>query len=207
MLPHWTSNTINVNGVLLHYTRTGNGDKPPLVLVHGRADNGLCWAKTARKMESEYDIIMPDSRGHGLSARIQPRDTLDNAGDLAGLIQNLKLDRPIIAGHSMGAASASELGARYPKLPRALILEDPSWRIQHSRGNHGHEAGAVDPFADWIKSLQGKSLDELVAENRPEYPTWDDEVLRAWCVGKTQLDPNFLTIQHLFRMDWQDIVQ
>ena len=72
---------------------------------------------------------MPDSRGHGLSARVKPEEEVDNAGDLATLIMALELDKPIIAGHSMGAASASELGARFPSMPRALILEDPPWRV------------------------------------------------------------------------------
>ncbi len=54
MLHHWTKNDLLVNGVRLHYYRTGHGDKRPLVLVHGFSDNGLCWTPTARDLESEY---------------------------------------------------------------------------------------------------------------------------------------------------------
>ncbi len=39
MRPHWTQNDVLINGVRLHYYRTGQGDKRPLVLVHGFSDN------------------------------------------------------------------------------------------------------------------------------------------------------------------------
>jgi pimeloyl-ACP methyl ester carboxylesterase len=48
------------------------GDKRPLVLVHGFSDNALCWTPTARDLESEYDVIMPDMRAHGLSEQVKP---------------------------------------------------------------------------------------------------------------------------------------
>src|SRR5512143_369977 len=109
MLPHWTQNDLPVNGARLNYYRTGHGDQRPLVLVHGFSDTGLLWARTACDLESEYDVIMPDMRGHGLSARVQPGDTVDMAADLAGLIRALRLERPIIGGHSMGGSIAYQI--------------------------------------------------------------------------------------------------
>jgi N-formylmaleamate deformylase len=206
MEAHWSSKDITVNGVVMHYTRTGCGDKPPLVLVHGFSDNGLCWAKTARLLEDQYDIIMPDSRGHGRSARVHLGEELDNAGDLAALIQALDLKQPIVAGHSMGAASTSEMGARFPELSRALILEDPPWRIALTAANP-HAGGGGNPVMHWAKTLAGKTLDQLIDEYQPEHPTWDPEVLKAWCVGKIELDQNFLELNRMFRSEWQEIVK
>ncbi|TMF04127.1 MAG: alpha/beta fold hydrolase, partial [Chloroflexi bacterium] len=62
----WTSGDVNSNGIRIHYTRT-RGHKPVLVLAHGATDSGLCWTRLARELESDYDVIMPDARGHGLS--------------------------------------------------------------------------------------------------------------------------------------------
>jgi len=65
MIPtHWTQNDLTINGINLHYWRTGEGGKPPLVLVHGFSDNSQCWLQTAIDLEAEFDIIMPDARGH-----------------------------------------------------------------------------------------------------------------------------------------------
>jgi len=127
MLPHWTQNDLLVNGVRLHYYRTGKGDKRPLVLVHGFSDNGLCWTPAARDFASEYDVIMPDMRAHGLSERVKPGEKVDMSADLAAIIRILGLVRPIVAGHSMGAMITYEIGVRFPELASALVLEDPPW--------------------------------------------------------------------------------
>lgn len=62
----WESAICHVNGIPLHYLITG-GDKPARVLLHGLAANGACWTGLAHSLESEYDFIMPDARGHGQS--------------------------------------------------------------------------------------------------------------------------------------------
>jgi pimeloyl-ACP methyl ester carboxylesterase len=62
----WKSDVIEINGLRLHYTRTG-GDKPPLVLAHGFSEDGLVWTALAEVLEDQYDLIMPDARGHGQS--------------------------------------------------------------------------------------------------------------------------------------------
>src|SRR5215475_2999440 len=120
MLPHWTQSDVEINGVRLHYYRTGQGDKHPLILVHGFSDNGLCWTPAARDLESEYDVIMPDMRGHGLSERVEPGQKVDMAADLAGLIRILELGSPVICGHSMGAMVTYQIGVRFPELASAL---------------------------------------------------------------------------------------
>ena len=65
-MTEWSPDDVIANGIRNHYYRTG-GDKPPLLLVHGFTDNGLCWTRLARVLQRDYDIIMPDARGHGLS--------------------------------------------------------------------------------------------------------------------------------------------
>src|SRR5438105_6683569 len=102
-MPEWFSGDVDANGIRIHYYRTG-GDKPPLVLAHGATDSGLCWTRVARDLESDYDVIMPDARGHGMSEAPDGGYTsADHAADLAGVIRGLGLERPAVAGHSMGA--------------------------------------------------------------------------------------------------------
>lgn len=59
--------TCKINGINIHYTRTG-GKKPVLVLLHGLAANGECWKGLIPFLANDFDIIMPDSRGHGESS-------------------------------------------------------------------------------------------------------------------------------------------
>ena len=205
MPSHWTEHDISINGVQLHYYRTGDGTAPPLVLQHGFSDNGLCWTPTARDLEAEYDVIMPDARGHGLSARIRPGDTFDMTADLAGIIQSLGLRRPIVAGHSMGALIASQLAARFPDIPRALILEDPPyWQVPAA--DETHATAKRKPFATWFREMAALPLEQAIARTRAEHPTWPDDVLQTWCAAKKQLDLTIFDTGLGQPLDWQDVV-
>src|SRR5215203_2109357 len=122
----WTDGYVAANGIRLHYWRTG-GAKPALVLAHGSSDDALCWTNLAKELTDRYDVIMFDARGHGLSDPPTAADPVDvQVEDLAGLIKALKLDKPILMGHSMGSASVAWFAAKYPDVPRAVILEDPA---------------------------------------------------------------------------------
>ena len=122
----WTDGYVQANGIRIHYWRTG-GDKPVLVLAHGSSDDGLCWTNLAREFQKDFDIVMFDARGHGLSDPPTPSDAPDvQVEDLAGLIKELKLNKPILMGHSMGSASVANFAAKYPDVPLAVILEDPA---------------------------------------------------------------------------------
>lgn len=211
MLPHWTQNDVQVNGVRLHYYRTGKGDKRPLVLVHGFSDNGLCWTPVACALESDYDVIMPDMRAHGLSERVRPDDKVDMAADLAALIRSLGLYRPIICGHSMGATVTYQVGVLFPELASALVLEDPPFWMPEPEQAPLPTEPAENPMAKWAKSLANQTLDELLVRYRKDHPTWPEELLRPMCESKKQLDATILEIQsprkHSQEVNWLKTIQ
>jgi N-formylmaleamate deformylase len=123
----YTKGYVRVNGVNIHYYRAG-GSKPPFVLLHGAADNGLCWTPVAELLAERYDVIMIDALGHGFSDRLGPDFTLsDHAAQVVALVRGLEITAPVIMGHSMGAGTAVNIAVEYPNLPRAIILEDPGW--------------------------------------------------------------------------------
>jgi pimeloyl-ACP methyl ester carboxylesterase len=205
MLPHWTQDDLVVNRNRLHYYRTGKGGapgKPALVLQHSFSDTGLCWQPVAEELEATYDVVMPDARGHGLSARVQPDDKLD----LAGLIRLLGLKRPVVAGHSMGARIASQLGARFPNVARALILEDPPWFAPQGAAGHPPSIGRNSTTGQWLLSLQDKTTEQVMAQCRADHPTWPESIVQRWCEGKKQLDINFLATDNGGTPDWPQAV-
>src|SRR5438094_986431 len=102
----WQSGDINSSGVRIHYYRTA-GDRPPLVLLHGMGDNGLCWARVAERLQPDSDVVMLDARGHGLSDAPERGYTAEEqAPDVAAVVHALGLERPVLIGHSMGGATA-----------------------------------------------------------------------------------------------------
>jgi pimeloyl-ACP methyl ester carboxylesterase len=106
-MAHWSAGDVFANAILFHYYRTSEGwslhPKPQVVLCHGFSDSGMCWAPVAMQLQGQYDLIMPDARGHGLSDQPETGYNLPMmASDLAHLIRSLDLDRPVLVGHSMG---------------------------------------------------------------------------------------------------------
>ena len=107
----WTTGICETNGINIYYTRTG-GSKPLLIFLRGLTANGACWYAVAHAMEADYDVIMPDARGHGRSSvpdygyRYE-----DHANDVVGLIKALRLSQPILIGHSMGGLVAAVLAS------------------------------------------------------------------------------------------------
>lgn len=126
----WPTALLEVNGLPLHYLRTG-GAKPPLVLLHGLTGSGACWMPLARALQTEYDVVMPDARGHGKSGTPASGYRYeDYAGDVVGLIEALGLEAPFLLGHSMGGMTAALVAGQAPFTRvalRGVILADPTF--------------------------------------------------------------------------------
>jgi N-formylmaleamate deformylase len=201
----WSDGTLTANGIKIHYYRTG-GDKQPVVMNHGAGDDGLCWTRVARELEQEYDVIMPDARGHGKSDSGKGQySTRQRVLDLVGLMQALKLERPVIGGHSMGADTSMHLAADYPGLTRAVFLEDPPIFLP------GEKFGSGDQV------LQGQDLGKLMARfmrlfklmprfiavrmARKATPAYPDEEINPWIDSKERLSFDFLKSLPSMEMD------
>ena len=201
----WQSGDIVVNGLTLHYTRTG-GAKPPVVLAHGFSDDGLCWTPVAEALAADYDVVMVDARGHGRSAAPeQGYGSADHAADLAGVIRALGLKRPAVLGHSMGAASTLVLAGLYPELPRAILLEDPPpWWIT---AEAGVPLTRQSPIRLGIIELKRKTREELIAHARSGSPTWSEAELGPWADAKLRFSFNILTADEPAAVDWPATVR
>jgi len=178
--------------VNLHYYRTG-GIKPPFILLHGATDNGLCWTRTAELLAHDYDVIMPDAQGHGLSDRFNGDSAAKNpADDVAALIKELSLKKPVVMGHSMGAGTAANLAAKYPSLPGAIILEDPGWGMPAAADTPEARKQAEAMRAS-MANLHNLPLDDLLKESRKRDPSWDEEERLPWAKAKQQFDPSLFS--------------
>jgi Predicted hydrolases or acyltransferases (alpha/beta hydrolase superfamily) len=211
MIAHWPEGDAQLGGVKIHYYRTGRGDKRPLVLVHGFSDNGLCWTPVAQALEEEYDIVMPDMRGHGHSERVRPGEAVDMAADLARLIESLGLDRPVICGHSMGAMVTYQTVLRFPHLARAFALEDPPWFLSGPSPSAPVAASGRNPIAEWAKSLATIGIEELRSGYRRDHQSWPPELIEAICASKKQLDQGIIDIVagkvNSTEWPWQEHIQ
>jgi N-formylmaleamate deformylase len=159
------------NRVNIHYLRTG-GSKPPLVLLHGLTGSGACWSPLARGLEDEYDVLMPDARGHGSSSA--PPDGYryeDYAGDVVGLIQGLGLVAPVLLGHSMGGMTALMVASQSGTAVRGVILADPTF-LNPQRQREVYQSDAVEQHRRLLGSDKRGVLGQARirhAHRRPEF--------------------------------------
>ena len=105
------------------YRRKGSGE--PLLLLHPLALSGRVWASFADRLAAHYDVISPDSRGHGSSGWDgAPFGIADLADDIVVLLDALGLDAAHLLGMSMGGSVAMDVAGRYPDRVDRLVLAD-----------------------------------------------------------------------------------
>jgi pimeloyl-ACP methyl ester carboxylesterase len=189
---NWESNSVRNNGIRIHYWRTGGEGKPVIIMAHGITDYGLNWASLAAKFESDYDIIMYDARGHGFSEKHEGPYSLDaHVEDLMGLIKKLEIDKPILVGHSMGCSTVASVGANYPDLPAAIIMEDPVFP-------DALEYLTEDIVPDWkamVEADKAMGKQKLMKVARTErHPGLSDFVYDHWAESKLLVTPNVIDI-------------
>jgi pimeloyl-ACP methyl ester carboxylesterase len=189
----WTSGDVKANGITLHYYRTGNGSQPSMVLSHGYTDNGLCWTDLAHAFEKKYDVIMYDLRGHGLSdAPISGYSIQDYTSDMAGLISALKLKHPVIIGHSLGGCIAASFAARYPDIPKKVVLIDPPGLAKPFFASNEDANLITSRFKKDISHLKGLSREELIKEAAQRHPAISEAARTRWADSKMQMKPQII---------------
>ncbi|MBN1565740.1 MAG: alpha/beta hydrolase [Anaerolineae bacterium] len=202
----WTAHTVESNGITLHYLRGGKSDAPPIIMLHGITDNGLCWDRVARVLAEDYDVILPDARGHGKSDKpTSGYSYADLAADVMGLIDALDIAPPVVFGHSMGGGTATVFAATYPDHVRALVLEDPAWLDDPQPDDEGREAWLND-WQAWLVKSKTIPLDELIAQQAAEAPDWDESELGPWAESKHAFSLDAFQLTHQPAVNWREVV-
>ena len=176
----WSDGYVYANGIRIHYYRAAPAPgRPVIVMAHGATDYGLNWTTLTKEIQSEYDIYMVDARGHGYTDP-PTADSKDDAvvKDLVGFIRQMKIEKPILMGHSMGSGTVMRVGVAYPDLPRAVILLDPG--MGPPRAGRGPAGGTPEEMV----AQNNRPFDDLVAQCRQQTPKWDLLDCEYWAVSK-----------------------
>ncbi|MBB4568407.1 alpha/beta fold hydrolase [Rhizobium leucaenae] len=100
-------NVIGGAGLRLHVREWGNEDAPSIVFIHGWSQNHLCWKNQYESMlAADFRLVALDLRGHGMSdAPLEAEHYTQPqlwAEDIAAIIDQLNLGRPVLVGWSYG---------------------------------------------------------------------------------------------------------
>jgi pimeloyl-ACP methyl ester carboxylesterase len=104
----------------IHYVTKGSGQ--PLVFIHGFGGCAQGWYQQIEHFADDHQVFAYDSVNHGHSTNSPAGEPEpDRADELEGFLSALGIERPILAGNSMGALTILRWATRHPGDARALV--------------------------------------------------------------------------------------
>ena len=172
----WRSS--GANGLVIAYERVAGG--PPLVFVHGAAEDGRVWQPQLAALADEFTVVAWDEPGAGRSSDVPPDFGLaDYANCLAALVEALGLGPAHVAGLSWGGTVVQELYRHHPGLVATLILIDTyaGWKGSLSEEEVRHRVAGAHrmlsaPPAEFDPTLPGL----FAGDPRPEFVPLLEEI-------------------------------
>jgi pimeloyl-ACP methyl ester carboxylesterase len=114
---------VRTNALEIAYERVGEG--PPLIFVHGGAEDGRVWQPQLAALADEFTVVAWDEPGAGRSSDVPAGFGLrEYAHCLAALIEAIELGPAHVVGLSWGGTVVQELYRHHPELVATLILVD-----------------------------------------------------------------------------------
>lgn len=168
---------VKANGIRLHYL-DHVGNDPPLVLLHGLTANchafdGLVQAG----LSPHFRVLAPDFRGRGESEQPPAGYTApDHAADVIALLDEIKLERVVLGGHSFGGFLSMYIAARYPERVSHLVVLDAGFAMASTRTRD-----QLKPALDRLGQVS-PSWDAYLAaiKQAPYYSGWWDEAIEDY---------------------------
>jgi pimeloyl-ACP methyl ester carboxylesterase len=164
---------IKANGLDHYYEEAGSGQ--PLLFVHGAFVDGRMWEPQFAAFARRYRVVRYDLRGHGRTGPSSLETyTIDGlADDLAGLVEALGLEEPIVCGLSLGGMIAQAYAVRESARLRALILAGTAVSVSLTLSD---KLQRYVLFPKWAMRLTIRSLS---ARNFTRFSFWLARVTRS----------------------------
>jgi pimeloyl-ACP methyl ester carboxylesterase len=143
--------------VTLSLDDTGEG--APVVLLHGLTATRRYVVMGSKALErSGHRVVAYDARGHGRSSPAPEYGYAALADDLRALLDDLGMERAVLAGASMGAHTIVRVAADHPERMAAAVLitpahdpdtaDDPERLARWDALAAGLRSGGVDGFVE-----------------------------------------------------------
>lgn len=160
-----------IGSVTLAWEEAGRG--LPVVLLHAFPLNRRMWEPQRDALARRYRVITPDFRGHGKSEVPAEDSTMERlAEDVRGLLDELKLERVVLGGLSMGGYVAFAFYRKYAARVAALILADTRAAADSEEGRQGRYELAAVAEKEGSGAVAERMLPKLLAasthQNQPQ---------------------------------------
>ena len=166
-----------LRGVKLAWEEAGDG--PSVVLLHPFPLNRSAWTSQRRALSKKFRVVTPDFRGFGGSGVDGTISSMDVfAKDVAAVLDELKIDRMILGGLSMGGYVALAFYKLFPQRVRGLILAGTKTKSDNEISRRVREQMASKALANGSGAVGQEMLPQLFGETtfrlKPHLPiaTW-----------------------------------
>ena len=155
-----TLGTARVHGAVLNFARAGRG--PAVILIHGFPQGWREYRAIIDRLAQRFTVVAFDLRGIGGSTAGSPKfDAATMAADVRDLAKALKLDRPYIVGHDIGAQVAQAYALQFPQATRGVMILDTALP-----GMDGWDESLADAKLWHVAFLQTPDLPETMLAGR-----------------------------------------
>jgi len=111
----------------MYHEETGEGI--PILLIHPAGATASTWGAVVDQLAHAGRVITFDRRGYARTGGEPVRSIATHTDDAAALLDGLGLGAAVVAGTSVGATIAIDLGRRRPDLVRAVVAHESPWRV------------------------------------------------------------------------------
>jgi pimeloyl-ACP methyl ester carboxylesterase len=156
--------SLPVDGFRIVYDREGQG--PPVVLLHGWPGGRADYREVTPRLSDSADLVVPDLRGFGESDKhaedpASAYSAQAQARSILGLMDELGLQAPVIAGYDVGSRVAQTIARQSPESIRAMVVCPPLPGV----GNRVLSAKAQREF--WYQAFHQLALADEIVDGNP----------------------------------------
>ncbi len=131
------------------------GTGKPVVLLTGLGNTAHVYDEFAPKLTGKYHVYGITRRGYGASSAPETGYAADRLGDdVLAVLAELKLDRPILVGHSIAGEELSSIGSRHPERVAGLVYLDAAYGYAYYDTVHGYLPIDAEALRSKLAQLQ-----------------------------------------------------
>jgi len=172
--------TLSYKNIYISYTDTGKGTA--ILLLHGFLENQTMWDFFVAEYAKKYRVITLDLLGHGDTACLGYVHTMEDQADAVhAILQELRIRKAILMGHSMGGYVALAFAELYPDMVKGLVLQNSS-ALADSDERKANRDRAVTAVKQSAVNFVRMSIANLFSEDNRETFATEIEQLKEEAV-------------------------
>lgn len=196
---------IEANGISIQYELSGKKQAPIVVLGHSLACSQVMWWPQLELLETHFQVLRYDTRGHGQTEAPPGAYTLEQlVADAIGMLDALKLDQVHWVGLSMGGMVGQGVALGHPDRLSSLVLADttaeipaeaqPVWQERIDAAiNGGMQAVAESTLERWFTP-------KYLEQNGPELDRIRQQILATPVAGYVGCSEAIRRLSYLQRL-------